>query len=302
MIAVMADQAAGTRRDAVEAFAAHLRVLRDSAGNPSFREMAGRSHAISHTTLHEAAQGNRLPSWTTTVEFVKACGADPAEYRERWEQADRAVRAASPASDTAASEPVVDDAVPEPPTQPNRHGVQLALAGVAAAVVAAVVIAIVAFHSGSKSPAADPSAISQSQAGQFSAADCPIREANPPAAPPAHAGDASEFITDITLPDCSHLREGQTAVKVWRLKNIGKVAWKGYSLHRLDLPQQRNQCQTITDVPINPTAPGAIVDIRTEVTAPNSPGFCFVRFKMLDASGNIVFPGSRPVKIQLIVR
>ncbi|NDU72717.1 hypothetical protein GWI34_08755 [Actinomadura sp. DSM 109109] len=57
--------------------------------------MSGRSGAISHTTLHEATKGNRLPSWGTTVEFAKACGADPAELRERWERANLAVRAAS---------------------------------------------------------------------------------------------------------------------------------------------------------------------------------------------------------------
>ncbi|WP_235037078.1 NBR1-Ig-like domain-containing protein [Actinomadura sp. K4S16] len=80
--------------DAVADFAAALRELRESVGNPPFREMSGRSGAISHTTLHEATKGNRLPSWGTTAEFVKACGADPAAYRERWERANLAVRSA----------------------------------------------------------------------------------------------------------------------------------------------------------------------------------------------------------------
>jgi hypothetical protein len=97
------------------------------------------------------------------------------------------------------------------------------------------------------------------------------------------------------------MRGGQTATKIWRLKNAGKVPWTGYSLHRLDLPQQRNQCQTISDIPIDDTAPGTLVDIRTDVTAPKNPGFCFVRFKMVDASGHVVFPGSRPVNLQVII-
>ncbi|RMI41877.1 hypothetical protein EBO15_21415 [Actinomadura harenae] len=57
--------------------------------------MSGRSGAISHTTLHEATKGNRLPSWGTTAEFVKACGGDPEDYRERWEQANLIVRGPS---------------------------------------------------------------------------------------------------------------------------------------------------------------------------------------------------------------
>ncbi|MGI5207599.1 NBR1-Ig-like domain-containing protein [Spirillospora sp. CA-108201] len=65
--------------------------------------MSGRSGAISHTTLHEATKGNRLPSWGTTVEFVKACGADPAAYRERWGRANAAVRSASAGRPEAAA-------------------------------------------------------------------------------------------------------------------------------------------------------------------------------------------------------
>ncbi|MEV4251668.1 NBR1-Ig-like domain-containing protein [Spirillospora sp. NPDC049652] len=83
------------RAEAIEGFAEVLRELRTSVGNPSFREMSGRSGAISHTTLHEATKGNRLPSWGTTAEFVKACGGDPEAYRERWEQANLVVRGAS---------------------------------------------------------------------------------------------------------------------------------------------------------------------------------------------------------------
>jgi hypothetical protein len=80
-----------------------------------------------------------------------------------------------------------------------------------------------------------------------------------------------------------------------------KGALDGVLIAPLDLPQQRNQCQTISDIPIDDTAPGTLVDIRTDVTAPKNPGFCFVRFKMVDASGHVVFPGSRPVNLQVII-
>jgi hypothetical protein len=79
------------------------------------------------------------------------------------------------------------------------------------------------------------------------------------------------------------------------------VPWRGYALHRIDMPEQIDQCQTIADVPIGDTLPGEVVDIGVTVTAPNQPGFCFVRFKMQDASGRLAFPGSRPVNFQIIV-
>src|SRR5437588_565132 len=79
--------------EAVAKFTDELRRLRVKAGNPSFRRLAGLSGTISHTTLHEAAAGHRMPSWETTREFVRACGGDEAEWRARWEHAVDAVPA-----------------------------------------------------------------------------------------------------------------------------------------------------------------------------------------------------------------
>lgn len=310
--------------------------------------MSGRSGAISHTTLHEATKGNRLPSWETTVEFVKACGADPAAYRARWESANRAVRSTvvrespTPADVSAdrslggvagtaeprtahvamAPRPAVESpaSVPAPPPRAEIAGVgrpvllaprgrrrfrptrptTIVLATAAAGVGAAVlVVALVDRGSGPDGqgaiPSGDPSVAAHSPA------VCPVLPTNPPSAPPAHSGDASVFVADVTLPDCTRVNQGETVVKVWRIKNVGTVTWKGYSLHRLDLPQRADQCQTISEVPIADTPPGEMVDIRTEVTTPRKPGLCYVRFKMADASGKLVFPGSRPVNFQIIV-
>lgn len=315
----LVDRAGTSRTEAIEEFAAHLRALRASAGNPSFREMSGRSHAISHTTLHEAAQGHRFPSWATAAEFVKACGADPAECRERWAQASRAVRAAGQPALDPTTTPCVAECEPEqltteavdaasagkpPPGAPTRRTATrsrvVALCAVAAGVLA--VVAAVSVAVGANDGRKAGSSPSPSEAGrQLTAADCPLQQANPPAGPPAHAGDASAFISDITLPDCTHVGAGRTVTKVWRLKNVGTVPWVGRSLDRVDLPQDHNQCQTITDVPIGRTEPGGLVDVRVEVTVPTRSGFCFVRFKMVDAAGQVALPASRPVNFQLII-
>ncbi|GHE48143.1 hypothetical protein GCM10017673_57380 [Streptosporangium violaceochromogenes] len=342
------------RAETIEDFAATLRELRKSVGNPPFREMSGRSGAISHTTLHEATKGNRLPSWETTVEFVKACGADPAAYRERWERANLAVRSASAgdpsiragtsaapppggpvtsapdavegstasivvgphaprsAGETSAPAPApppgeitgdVPPALPAPGgrrrlrrTRPAAAVLATAAVGVGAAVLVA---AVVNRGPGTGGHGPDPSGGPSKAA--LSAADCPVRPTNPPWGPPAHRGDSAAFIGDITLPDCTRVGPGQTKAKVWRLKNAGTVPWKGYSLHRLDLPQHPDQCQTISDVPIKDTRPGEIVDVRTDVTTPRNPGLCYVRFKMMDGSGRVAFPGGRPLNFQVVV-
>ncbi|MFI6735803.1 NBR1-Ig-like domain-containing protein [Nonomuraea sp. NPDC050451] len=340
------------RAEIIEDFAATLRELRNAVGNPPFREMSGRSGAISHTTLHEATKGNRLPSWETTVEFVKVCNADPAAYRERWERANRVVRSTSagdpsiradasvdrPSGELAASatgaaelrtvhlafgsqaprsagETAVFVATPpsgefagdvRPLLPAPRSRGRLRLTGPAALATAAVivgaavlVVAVVNRGSGpdghSLNPTGSPSIAAPSPT------DCPVRSTNPPWAPPLHKGDAAAFIEDVTLADCTRVGPDKTMTKVWRLKNAGTVPWKGYSLRRLDLTQQADQCQTISDVPIKDTQPGETVDIRTDITTPRKPGLCYVRFKMVDASGAVVFPGSRPINFQIIV-
>ncbi|GAA4361198.1 NBR1-Ig-like domain-containing protein [Angustibacter luteus] len=295
----MAGSTAAERAQAIEGFAAVLSDLRDSVGKPSFRTMAGRSRAISHTTLHEAAQGNRLPSWGTTAEFVRACGADPADYRERWEQANRVV---SPAGTDVRAEPAPaaptapPSAAPSGPDQPvrrRRPGRYAVLAAAAAVLVVAGAGVAWAMATRDKTAPRPPA--------RYAASDCPVHQTNPPVEQPEHRGDRASFVADLTLPDCAHVPHGQTVTKAWRFKNTGTVAWSGYTLHRVDEPQRRDQCQTISDIPVPDTAPGKMVDVKVDVTAPTAATFCFVRFKMVDGTGRVAFPGSRPVNFQLIV-
>ncbi|MFI0485317.1 NBR1-Ig-like domain-containing protein [Actinomadura sp. 9N215] len=355
------------RDRAIAGFAALLRGLRVSAGTPSFREMAGRSRAISHTTLHEAAQGNRLPSWATTAEFIKACGADPADYRDRWEAANQVVRAVSagvraqaplsspPPSDPGLASASAVDRLPAATDQPtaadnsddrlrqpggtpapavaqeggapgsaaeggasqsaSREGGAPASAVreggaprsvlprhrsavIGASVVGTAAVIVAGAFLVQRFTDDQPSSLDVRNA---TSADCPVRQQNPPPSPPAQKGDLADFVSDITLPDCTHIARGSTVEKVWRFRNKGTVRWHGYTLHRIDLPQRRGQCQTVVDTPIPETPPGGLVDIRTWVTAPAEQGFCFVRFKMLDSDGNVAFPGSRPLNFQVIV-
>jgi energy-coupling factor transporter ATP-binding protein EcfA2 len=69
----------------VQRFAHELRGLRDSAGRPSYRELARRAH-YSVTALSDAAGGERLPSKAVTLAYVQACGGDVAAWETRWHQ------------------------------------------------------------------------------------------------------------------------------------------------------------------------------------------------------------------------
>ncbi|MEU3624536.1 NB-ARC domain-containing protein [Amycolatopsis coloradensis] len=67
----------------IATFAHDLRVLRNRAGNPSYRELA-RTALFAPSVLSSAASGHRLPTLAVTLAFVSACGGDRAAWERRW--------------------------------------------------------------------------------------------------------------------------------------------------------------------------------------------------------------------------
>lgn len=83
-----------------ERFAYDLRMLRQQAGQPTYRELARRAH-FSDTTLSVAAAGTALPSLEVAVAFVAACDGDVEEWTRRWHAVDAELRAAPSAAPAA---------------------------------------------------------------------------------------------------------------------------------------------------------------------------------------------------------
>ncbi|MDQ1069043.1 nSTAND1 domain-containing NTPase [Streptomyces canus] len=79
----------------VQRLAHDLRVLREKAGKPPYREMAERS-GYSLTAMSQAAAGDRLPSPAVVRAYAEALDADPDEWERRWREADAEVRAPAP--------------------------------------------------------------------------------------------------------------------------------------------------------------------------------------------------------------
>ncbi|OEU90822.1 hypothetical protein DB35_04575 [Streptomyces abyssalis] len=78
----------------VPRFAAGLRALRESAGRPTYRAMAGQAR-YGVTTLSQAAAGKQLPTRAVTLAYVKACGGDLIEWERRWREASEELAADS---------------------------------------------------------------------------------------------------------------------------------------------------------------------------------------------------------------
>lgn len=70
---------------ALARFAVDLRMLREGAGRPTYRQLAART-GYSVTALAEAAGGQRLPSLPVTLAFVAVCSGDQTVWRQRWQQ------------------------------------------------------------------------------------------------------------------------------------------------------------------------------------------------------------------------
>ncbi|MEU3765380.1 NBR1-Ig-like domain-containing protein [Amycolatopsis keratiniphila] len=113
--------------------------------------------------------------------------------------------------------------------------------------------------------------------------------------PAAPAGDASEFVADVTVPDGSEVAAGSVFVKTWEFRNAGTVGWIGRYLVRAGSFGNPGECATPERVPVPQTAPGERVRVSVEVRAPDRPGHCQVYWKMADEQGHILLPNARAV-------
>lgn len=57
----------------------------------SYRELARRT-GCARSTLHDALTGRRFPKLDTVLAIARACGGDPASWRQRWVAACRRAR------------------------------------------------------------------------------------------------------------------------------------------------------------------------------------------------------------------
>ncbi|MET8976323.1 helix-turn-helix domain-containing protein [Streptomyces sp. NPDC004539] len=79
----------------VQRFAYELRELREKAGKPPYREMAGRA-GYSITAMSQAAAGEQLPSLAVVRAYAEALDADPEEWERRWRDTDALLREPAP--------------------------------------------------------------------------------------------------------------------------------------------------------------------------------------------------------------
>lgn len=102
----------------VQRFAWELRMLREKAGSPSYRQLSRRA-LFSSTALSEAAGGELFPSLAVALAYVKACDGDVGEWEERWRAVAAEVSTSVPDS---GSPPYLGLAAYQPADAERFHG------------------------------------------------------------------------------------------------------------------------------------------------------------------------------------
>lgn len=86
----------------------------------------------------------------------------------------------------------------------------------------------------------------------------------------ATCADDSEFVSDVTVPDGTHLAPGRFTIKTWRLRNTGTCTWDGsyrftfLSGDRMSGPRHAPLEQSVP--------PGMEVELSVGLVAPEAPG------------------------------
>lgn len=110
---------------------------------------------------------------------------------------------------------------------------------------------------------------------------------------------ASGFIADVTYPDNSEVKAGETFEKVWELANLGTEPWIGWTLQCVDeqmrAQQQRDDLEynltpAETSIRIPDTHPGEHVRLHVKLTAPDHACAAASYWKSINADGEVVFP------------
>lgn len=119
---------------------------------------------------------------------------------------------------------------------------------------------------------------------------------------PLVENDESIFIRDVTYPDNEMVHVNQEFEKVWEIRNIGSVPWKGRFLQRVDSPEGEGALICEQDIiPLPSVMPGEAIKIAIKFKAPAHPCTTISYWKMVDKEGKPFFPEKRGLWCRVMV-
>ena len=105
---------------------------------------------------------------------------------------------------------------------------------------------------------------------------------------PANCTTSAVLLRDVTVPDGTQMKAGETFTKTWEFLNNGTCPWVGFTLQF----SSGNQMNAPLSAPIPDTLPKDSVQASVELTAPTANGSYTGNFTLNDSNGNAVFIGT----------
>jgi len=127
----------------------------------------------------------------------------------------------------------------------------------------------------------------------------PINTVAPPASPippPTSICNASQFVTDVTVPDGEIMTPGENFTKTWRLKNVGTCSWT--PAYAVVFSSGSTMSGPATQALAGNVNPGQTVDISVNLTAPGSNGDYTGYYKLRDGAGVLFAQFYVQIKVQ----
>ena len=103
--------------------------------------------------------------------------------------------------------------------------------------------------------------------------------------------DAAILVEDVNYPDNTIVPAGEKFTKTWKLQNIGRCKWTGYTItyvsgDRMSAPDA---------APISETEAGKPVDVSIDLVAPSTDGTYQGNFELRNAAGTTIPIGTESV-------
>ncbi len=104
----------------------------------------------------------------------------------------------------------------------------------------------------------------------------------------ANCKDSAILLRDVTIPDDTNIKAGETFTKTWEFQNVGDCNWVGYTI-QFDSGDEMSAPQS---APVPDTAPKGIVQVSVNLTAPTVDGTYQGNFTLHNTNGNSIFIGT----------
>lgn len=107
----------------------------------------------------------------------------------------------------------------------------------------------------------------------------------------ANCKENAILVRDVTIPDDTNIKAGETFTKTWEFQNNGDCNWVGYTI-RYDSGEQMN---APLSTPVPDTAPKGVVQVSVTLTAPTADGTYQGNFTLHNKNGNSIFIGTEKI-------